>query len=152
MGFVLWHWMAQGFPVASGKKFFFFQPVSIPALYECWWRESPLASCWTGLAKPVCFKFTVRRRREPEQSPLVGIIILLSSLENISGVIKGFPITFSLSPPEWVWRKLTGTATSVVFPCSAAQSCPPLCDPMDCSTPGFPVLHQLSELAQTHAH
>ena len=27
-----------------------------------------------------------------------------------------------------------------------------LCDPMDCSTPGFPVHHQLSELAQTHVH
>ena len=25
--------------------------------------------------------------------------------------------------------------------CSVAQSCPILCDPMDCSTPGFPVLH-----------
>ena len=35
---------------------------------------------------------------------------------------------------------------------SVAQSCPTLCDPMDCSTPGFPVLHQLPELAQTHAH
>ena len=35
---------------------------------------------------------------------------------------------------------------------SVAQSCPTLCDPMDCSTPGFPVLHHLSELAQTHIH
>ena len=32
---------------------------------------------------------------------------------------------------------------------SAAQSCPTLCDPMDCSMPGFPVYHQLPELAQT---
>ena len=29
-------------------------------------------------------------------------------------------------------------------------SCLTLCDPMDCSTPGFPVCHQLPELAQTH--
>ena len=35
---------------------------------------------------------------------------------------------------------------------SGAQSCPTLCDPMDCSTPGFPVLHHLPELAQTHVH
>ena len=34
--------------------------------------------------------------------------------------------------------------------CSVAQSCPILCDPMDCSTPGFPVLHHLPELVQTH--
>ena len=33
--------------------------------------------------------------------------------------------------------------------CSVAQSCPTVCDPMDCSTPGFPVLHHLPQLAQT---
>ena len=35
---------------------------------------------------------------------------------------------------------------------SVAQSCPTPCDPMDCSTSGFPVHHQFSELAQTHVH
>ena len=35
---------------------------------------------------------------------------------------------------------------------SVTQSCPTLCDPMDCSTPGFPIYHQLLELAQTHVH
>ena len=35
---------------------------------------------------------------------------------------------------------------------SVTQSCPTLCDPMDCSTPGFPVHHQLPELTQTHVH
>ena len=33
---------------------------------------------------------------------------------------------------------------------SATQSCPTLCDPMDCSMPGFPVHHQLPQPAQTH--
>ena len=36
---------------------------------------------------------------------------------------------------------------SVQFNCSVQ-----LCDPTDCSTPGFPVIHQLSELAQAHVH
>ena len=36
--------------------------------------------------------------------------------------------------------------------CSVAKSCLTLCDPMDCSTPGFPVLHHLLEFAQTHVH
>ena len=36
--------------------------------------------------------------------------------------------------------------------CSVAQSCPTICDPMDCSTLGFPVLHHLPEFAQTHVH
>ena len=35
---------------------------------------------------------------------------------------------------------------------SVAQSCLTLCNLMDCSTPGFPVHHQLPELAQTHVH
>ena len=35
---------------------------------------------------------------------------------------------------------------------SVAQSCLTLCNPMDCSTPGFPVHHQILELAQTHVH
>ena len=35
---------------------------------------------------------------------------------------------------------------------SVAQLCPTLCDAMNYSTPGFPVLHHLSEFAQTHDH
>ena len=35
---------------------------------------------------------------------------------------------------------------------SVSQSCPTLCDPMDCSTSGLPVYHQLQEFTQTHAH
>ena len=35
---------------------------------------------------------------------------------------------------------------------SVTQSRQTLCDPMDCSTPGLPVLHQFLELAQTHVH
>ena len=38
------------------------------------------------------------------------------------------------------------------FCCSVAQSCLTLCNPMNCSTPGFPVLHYLPEFAQTHVH
>ena len=35
---------------------------------------------------------------------------------------------------------------------SVAQSCPTLCDPMNRSTPGLPVHHQLPEFTQTHIH
>ena len=41
---------------------------------------------------------------------------------------------------------------SVIYYCSVAKSCPTLCDPMDCSTPGFPVLYYLLEFAQIHVH
>ena len=36
--------------------------------------------------------------------------------------------------------------------CSVTRSCPTLCSPMDCSMPGFPVLHHPPEFAQTHVH
>ena len=42
--------------------------------------------------------------------------------------------------------------TSHRFCCSVSQSCLILYDPMDCSKPGFPVLHHLLEFAHTHAH
>ena len=35
---------------------------------------------------------------------------------------------------------------------SVIQSCPTLCDPMDCSMPGLPIHHQLPEPTQTHVH
>ena len=35
---------------------------------------------------------------------------------------------------------------------SVAQSCPTLCNPMNCSTPGLPVHHQLPQFTQTHVH
>ena len=35
---------------------------------------------------------------------------------------------------------------------SVTQSCPTLCDPMNCSTPGIPVHHQLPESTQTYVH
>ena len=51
------------------------------------------------------------------------------------------------------WEKiLNETLCKHKICCSVAQSCPTLCDPMSCSTPGFPVLCHLSELGQTHVH
>ena len=50
-----------------------------------------------------------------------------------------------LEIPYWV--KLGGLCFS-----SVTQSCPTLCDPMNHSTPGLPVHHQLPESTQTHVH
>ena len=52
---------------------------------------------------------------------------------------------WSLGQVDSPWEG-TGSVSSV------AQSCPTLWDPMDCSTPGFPVRHQLLELSQTQVH
>ena len=50
------------------------------------------------------------------------------------------------------WEPQTVAADSSVQFSSVAQSCPTLCDPMNCSTPGLPVHHQLPEFTQTHVH
>ena len=36
--------------------------------------------------------------------------------------------------------------------CSITQSCPTVCNPLDCGMPGFPVLYHLPEFTQTHVH
>ena len=48
---------------------------------------------------------------------------------------------------------MVGASPSGSVQCnSVAQSCPTLCNPMDCSMPGHPVHHQLLEFTQTHVH
>ena len=55
--------------------------------------------------------------------------------------------------PVWLFQPmlLMAICSSVQFS-SVAQSCPTLCDPMNRSTPGLPVHHQLPEFTQTHVH
>ena len=48
--------------------------------------------------------------------------------------------------PKWFHEEYSVQFSSV------AQSCPNLCDPMNRSTPGLPVYHQLPEFTQTHVH
>ena len=68
-------------------------------------------------------------------------------------LFKGLAV-FSLCispPPPFYWLIPISTSSSVPFS-SAAQSCRTLCDPMNRSTPGLPVRHQLPEFTQTHVH
>ena len=55
------------------------------------------------------------------------------------------PLLWSLRTSQWF------LLSSVQFS-SVAQSCPTLCGPMNCSTPGLLVHHQLPEFTQTHVH
>ena len=72
-------------------------------------------------------------------------MVVLTKLEARLELKEGFR--------EEVLQLLPGSSSWGMDYCrSVAQSCPTLCDPMDCSTPGFPVLHCLPELAQTHVH
>ena len=63
-----------------------------------------------------------------------------------------YDISSSLS--DWLLTSFTvSISRSIQFSFSSvAQLCPTLCDPMNCSTPGLPVHHQLPESTQTHVH
>ena len=52
------------------------------------------------------------------------------------------------SPTQWTWVWINFESCY----CSVTRSCPTLCDPMHCSTPGLPVHHKLLEFIQTHVH
>ena len=109
--------------------------------------------------------------------PLNSIIRALFSVFHIGNFLQ-IPDVFQQSILIWVrhW-KLMGSPVcmvwlvnfwallrfmdgdSTVYPVvgtlqfsSVAQSCPILCDPMNCSTPGLPVHHHLPEFTQTHVH
>ena len=72
---------------------------------------------------------------------------MIPGLGRSSGERNSYPLQYSgleNSMHREAWKARTAQFSSV------AQLCPTLCDPMDGRTPGFPVHHQLPELAQTH--
>ena len=50
----------------------------------------------------------------------------------------------------WCWTDWKKMCSLLIHFSSVAQLCPTLCNPMNCSSPGFPVCHQLPEFTQTH--
>ena len=70
--------------------------------------------------------------------------------------LSPFPPSPTLQMEDTSWNPNLNTTPSLEtlqgFCCSVTPSCLTHCDPMDCSAPGFPVLHHLLELAQTHVH
>ena len=90
----------------------------------------------------------------------LSFIKYLQNTSNISGTefnseLKGESkdlITTWFTLNLWHWRNYWSLYTSIAYCCSVAKSCPTLCAPMDCSMPGLPVPHHLSDSAQIHVH
>ena len=91
--------------------------------------------------------------------------IVFQSLSCILLFATPYCSTSDFPVPTWIWHSNLYLRPSPflsppdcyiqlpsLFCCSVTQSCPTLCDPMDCSMPGFPFLHHLLEFAQTHVH
>ena len=98
-------------------------------------------------------------KRSPSKESMLGFLIPSASWWVVPGgwwevriranwIEPGLSTSQSSRDTEIIPQTLNATY-SLQFSL-VAQSSPILCDPMDCSTPGFPVLHQLLELTQTH--
>ena len=80
------------------------------------------------------------------------------SLKNHTVLVKGKNVSSPPPAPQFhLWIQILACEADVwSLHCfqfsSVAQSCPTLCDPINCSTPGLPVHHQLPEFTQTHVH
>ena len=89
----------------------------------------------------------------PGQNTGVGSLSLIQGIFPTQGLNPGRQhcrwILYQLAEPQ---EKPKNTGVGSVQSSSVAQSCPTLCDHMDCSTPGLPVHHQLPESTQTQVH
>ena len=96
------------------------------------------------------FSFTVSLKLKKNHfgSQTIKTILLQKLNIFISTKKKEADIKFKKS----LWHLTQITLIKINQFSSVAQSCPTLCDPMNCSMPGLPVHHQLLEFTQTHVH
>ena len=107
-----------------------------------------------------CLKSTLTELRNP-MDPTLPLFQFLLYLVLLNFLNSFFSPSLEFFLLLWVFFKFV---CLLFFPCpllkywcfpisftSVTQSCPTVCDPMDCSTPGLPVHHQLPKFTQTHA-
>ena len=87
-------------------------------------------------------KFTTQAKSSTQGTSSNTTVSTTSFYRMACYIFQNFPTQILSSEAQWC---------SVQFS-SVAQSCPTLCDPMNRSTPGLPVHHQLPEFTQTHVH
>ena len=119
-------WSLPGFSVQGILQARTLEWVAVPFSRESSWpREWTQVSCTAGRL------FTIWATKT------LGVVKVIKPYENLD----------SKNPFSYIKNEF-----DVVQFSSVAQSCPTLCDPMNCSTPGLPVHHQLLESTQTHVH
>ena len=130
-------------------------------LLQCWWECKAVNPLWRIVWRSLK-KLEIELPYDPA-IPLLGIHIEETRIEKDMCTPMCITALFTIArtwkqprcplADEWIREPCTYTQwnSSVEFS-SVAQSCPTLCDPMNCSMPGLPVDHQLPEFTQTHVH
>ena len=96
--------------------------------------------------------FLQSSRSVSNEQPRLKTTGLYNDLLLLSGCFT-FPISYSVLPLHLVYVfQFLHLFFGLVQFSSVAQLCLTLCDPMNCSTPGLPVHHQLLEFTQTYVH
>ena len=136
---------------------------SVPPLSPLQFRSAAQSSCSVQLSSVLLFSPVQFRSAAQSSSVPFSCSVQFRSVQPLSpvqfrSVAQSSSVPFSrsvhfssvqlLSPVQF---HSVAQSSSVQFR-SGPQSCPTLCDLMDCSTPGLPVHHQLPEPAQTHVH
>ena len=104
-------------------------------------RKQVHCLCKAGKHNPQSF---IWKKRFPKSSPLIFLYVSLA--RNASQA------RLQTNDQRRRMNGLSLLAKIGLSFSSVAQSCPTLCDPMNHSTPGLPVHHQLPEFTQTHIH
>ena len=91
------------------------------------------------------------RLHGPTAHGILQARILVGSLSLLQGIFSTQGSNPGLLHCRWILYQLSHKGSHRTDS-SVAQSCLTLCDPVDWSTPGVPVHHQLPELTQTHVH
>ena len=109
-------------------------------------------------SEKVGLNINIQKTKIMASSPIISWQMVGESVETVADfILGGSKITadddcsHEIKRRLVLGRKVMTNLSSVQFS-SVAQSCPTLCDPMNRSTPGLPVHHQLLGFTQTHVH
>ena len=108
---------------------------------NCWRSVRPAINLW-GKKKKVCKALSGVPYKTFTKYSLVNLFTLFCPYSSVKDCVVFVNLTILVS--AWLGNPVQFS--------SVTQSCPTLCDPMNRSTPGLPVHHQLLEFTQTHVH
>ena len=125
-----------------------------PALFPNTTLYHPHLKTWKSFLTTFTHNPFMESSRMNTSPPLAHFLLQTQHLENLAGCNGFLPLwicIFGLVEGGGCFLCIKNvSAQNNSCCCSVSQPYPTLCDPMDCSTPDFPILHHLPELAPTH--